>query len=292
MTTLVVGGSGFVGNYFLRLSKQSEIKYLTPTHQELDITSKLQVKHFFSNNKSHVVINFAAYTNMDESEKERGKKIGKTWMTNYIGVKNLVRQISASNIFFIQISTDAVFPGTDEYPGPYRETDEPSLTGEGLNWYGFTKLKAESEVKKLKKNFAIVRISHPFGDPTSKKDLVNKTIKNIQLGHPLFSDQLFTPTFLEDLIKVIWKIQRKRISGIFHVGCHNLVSRIEFSRYLAQKLKLKQELKVGSLKEFISVPNRAPRTRLGGFITLHTQKKLSLQFHNWQDALDKTLLGI
>ena len=293
MTTLIIGSSGFVGRYFIELDrKNSKGKYLTPTHQELDITVKSQVDKFFAANEIEVVINFAGYTNMDESEKERGKKNKRTWITNYMGVKILAQQCKAAGIFLIQISTDAVFPGTDRYPGPYKETDMPPTNGVCLNWYGFTKLKAEEEIKKLKKNFAIIRISHPFGNLTSQRDLISKTIIDIKRGHPLFTDQLFTPTYLEDLSKAILKIGQKKASGIFHIGCDGLVARIEFDRYLAGKLKLKEVLRIGSLQEFMSAPNRAPRTRLGGFITTETQKKLGIKFHHWQEALDKTLLAM
>lgn len=293
-TTLVIGGYGFVGGYFLQRSSYSypSKHYLVPTHTDLDITNKHNVLEYFAEIKPQCIINFAAYTNMDESEKERNNKKGKTLQTNYVGVNNIVDVCKKYNSFFILISTDAVFPGTDDHPGPYSEHDAPPKNGKGLNWYGFSKLRAEEKIKTVHHNYAIIRISHPFGNPKSERDLVRKTIRDITVGHRLFADQLFTPTFLEDLTKTIWKIQSGRISGIFHVGCRGLVARIEFSRYLSQKLNMKEELKVGSLKEFLAVPHRAPRTRLGGFETSETQKKLGITFHTWQEALDKTILLI
>ncbi len=283
-----------MGKHFLDMSHRFHRlqQYLVPTHTELDITRRDSVIKYFLKLKPGYVINFAAYTNMDESEKERNRKDKKTWKTNYVGVKNIVRACRACNTFCIQISTDAVFPGTDEYPGPYCESDAPQKNGKGLNWYGYTKLKAEEEVKTLGKKFAIIRISHPFGNPHSERALAKKTLRDIQAGHRLFADQLFTPTFLDDLTHVIWRIQSLAIGGIFHVGSQRLVSRIEFDRYLAQKHRIKTELKVGSLKEFLKTTHRAPRTRLGGFVHSETQKRLGLTFHNWDEALDKTLRRI
>lgn len=293
-TTLVIGGDGFVGGYFLQRSSHSHASkhYLAPTHKDLDITNKHTVLEYLAEIKPQCVINFAAYTNMDESERERNKKHEKTWAINYLGVKHIADACKKNNSFFIHISTDAVFPGTDDHPGPYSESDTLPKNGKGLNWYGFSKLRAEEKIKTMHHNYAIIRISHPFGNPKSERDLVRKTIRDIAAGHRLFADQLFTPTFLEDLTRTIWEIQSGRISGIFHVGCRGLVARIEFSRYLSQKLNMKEELKVGSLKEFLAVPHRAPRTRLGGFKTSETQKKLGLTFHTWQEALDKTILLI
>lgn len=290
-TILVIGGSGFVGKYILKniSSTGDKTVYISPSHIQLDITSLSRVNSYFTKVKPQLVINFAAITNMDESEKEREDKHARTWMVNYIGVSNLVKNCIKHRSFLIQISTDAVFPGTDQYPGPYSETDLPQKNGKDLNWYGFTKLKAEEKIMTMMKKYAIIRISHPFGNPLSERDLVNKTIRDIHKGHKLFVDQLFTPTYLQDLASAIQNIISHQICGIFHIGCRGLVPRIEFDRYLAKKLKLKNTLKVGSLKEFLSSYNRAPRTRLGGFNTEISQKKLGLSFHHWQEALDKTL---
>lgn len=290
LLTLIIGGSGFVGKYFWDMSRRlNPNRYIAPAHSDLDITNKHHVLEYFSNIRPRYVINFAAITNVEASEKERNNRKGKTWLTNYVGVKNLVAASKKYHSFFIQLSTDAVFSGTEDYSGPYRETDAPSRNGKGLNWYGLSKLMAEEEIKTMNRSYAIVRISHPFGNPASGRDLVRKTILDITVGHQIFADQLFTPTYLEDLVATVWKIQSREVSGIFHVGCKNVVARIEFDRYLAQKLKMKDVLNVGSLKEFLVAPRRAPRTRLGGFVVSQTQKVLGIKFHLWQDALDKTL---
>lgn len=284
-STLVIGGLGFVSSEFLRLSKLKTI-FLVPEHRELDITNKQDLKKFISKTHPDYVINFAAITNMDDSEKERKNKKKQTWQVNFEGVKNLVEICSKKNIFLIQISTDAVFPGDVNYPGPYSEKDKPPQDGKGLNWYGYTKLKAENEIKKLKKNYAIIRISHPFGNPASPRDLINKTIKDIKTGNKLFFDQFFTPTFTKDLALAIDRIQSKKISGIFHVGCKKIVSRLTFDRYLAKKIGMSNSLIKGSMEEFIKLPNRAPRTRLGGFTCRNTEKRLNVVFHSWKAALN------
>lgn len=289
--TLVIGGSGFVGGHFLASVKspRSWGDYIAPSHSQLDVTNKKDLLAYIRTIKPHFIINFSAITNMDKSEKERNDKNGITWRTNYLGVRNLVKASRMVNYFLIQISTDAVFPGTEEFPGPYRENDKPQKSTKYINWYGYTKLMAEKIIQTMSTSFAIIRISHPFGNPESNRDLVSKTIEDITAGHSLFADQLFTPTYLGDLVKTILKIQDKRAQGVFHVGSTNLVSRIEFDRYLAAKRKMKNNLIAGSLKEFIVRPGRAPRTRLGGFISIQTQKELGLRFHSWKNALDKTL---
>lgn len=284
--TLVIGGSGFVGSHFLYLSRRCQDSFLAPSHQELDITQKKKVFDFFTQIKPEFVINFAAIVNVAESEKERGNKKEVTWRTNVIGVKNIAQACRETKAFFIQISSDAVFPGTKEFPGPYPEDAIPPKSNRDLSWYGYSKLKAEEEVKKLKKRFAVIRISCPFGNLKSEKDLVNKTIKDIKADYKIFTDQFFTPTFIPDLTSVIWKIQVNKATGIFHVACRGLIPRIELARHLAKKLKLKEKLKEGSMAEFMKEPSRPPMTRLGGLLTKKTRKALELKFHSWQEALN------
>lgn len=284
-TIVVIGGTGFVGSYFLALSKKFKNSIIAPTRKELDITNKQSVISFFKRIKPEFVINFAGYTNINDSEKERKNRLGKTWVVNVVGVENLVEACKKANSFLIQISTDAVFPGTKDYPGPYAENAKPAKNEKTINWYGVSKLHAEKEAKKLKRNFAILRISHPFGNPRNDRDLIAKTLKDIEEEHTIFKDQLFTPTFIDDLAKAIWTIQEKKISGIFHIGCKGLVSRVEFDRHLLKLLNRKMNLIEGSMEEFLKYSSA--RTRLGGFQTEYTEKILGVTFHTWRDALKK-----
>lgn len=285
---LITGGTGLIGQQFIKHSKKQFI--LSPSHKEMDITKKQSMENFINKHRPEFIINFAAHTNIAEAEKEKGNKKGITWTTNFEGVKNLADYCHKTKAFLIQISTDAVFPGTKINPGPYDENKLPSSNKNEVNWYGFTKIKAEKEIKKLKNNYAIIRISHPFGNPKSERDLVSKTIRDINKEVGIFVDQLFTPAFIDDLILTIWAIINKRKSGIFHVGCQGLVSRFEFDQYLVKKLKIKKKIIPSSMEEFLK--HNAAHTRLGGFITTKTQDLLGINFHSWQQALDKTVLRI
>ncbi len=286
---LIIGSSGLVGSRFVERSRQYQLLLLTPSHAALPIGDRKKILAMVTKYTPQVIINFCAITNIDEAEKERGNRKGKIWQTNVVGVSNLVAVCKASGAFLIQISTDAVFPGTEDYPGPYHEDSLPSSYGKRINWYGYTKVVAEAETKKLGKLGAIVRISHPFGNLRSERDLIKKTIKDIDVSHKLFTDQQFTPTFIDDLTDAIWIIAEKKIPGIFHVGCQGLVSRWVFDQYIAKILHIKKPLIPGTMKEFLAQKGRAIRTRLGGFQTSQTQHMLGLSFHSWKEAIDKTI---
>lgn len=283
---LVIGASGLVGSKFVELSR-NRLNLLTPHHKTLDIVNKALVYKMFRKHRPRVVVNFATIINIDQTEKERGDRSGKVWQTNVVGVTNLVEACKAEGTFLIQLSSDAVFPGSQEYPGPYHEHSLPSLDGKGINWYGYTKVAAEREAKKLGKRAAILRISHPFGNTRSKKDLIIKTIDEIKSGQKLFNDQILTPTFIDDLTRAIWVITEKELPGIFHVSSTNLVSRFVFGQSVAKKLKIKKRLISGSMKGFLRQRGHATRTRLGGLETSFTQQILGISFHSWQEALNE-----
>lgn len=286
ITLLIIGSSGLVGSRFVELSRKRPFNLITPSHTTLDILNKKKLTATVKKYNPQVIINFCAITNIDEAEKERGNMHGKIWQTNVVGVSHIVEACKAMGVFFIQISTDAIFPGSEENPGPYNEDSVPCTDGKGINWYGYTKLIAETETKKLGKQSAIVRISHPFGNLCSERDLIRKTIHDISDDRKMFTDQLFTPTFIDDLTVALWIIAEKQLSGIFHVGCQELVSRWTFNQYIAKKLKNKKLLTAGSMKDLF-VRGRAIRTRLGGFQTSQTQSTLGISFHSWQDALNE-----
>src|SRR4030042_2146033 len=118
---LIIGSSGFVGSRFVELSHKRPLNLLTPSHTTLDILNKKTIMAQVKKYNPRVIINFCAITNIDASEKERGNKRGKTWQTNVMGVAHLVAACKETGTFFIQISTDAVFPGSKKNHGPYHE---------------------------------------------------------------------------------------------------------------------------------------------------------------------------
>lgn len=288
-TVLVIGSSGLVGSRFVELS-HNRLHLLTPSHGLLDVRNKTLLMEIVQQYHPRVIVNFSTIINTDETEKERGDRNGNAWQTNVVGVSHVVAACKASGAFLIQISTDAVFPGCEDYPGPYHEYSPPQYDGIGLNWYGYTKVIAEQETKQLGNQVAIIRISHAFGNPHSNKDLVKKTVDDINTGCKMFLDQQFTPTFIDDLVHAIWTIANKQLSGIFHVACTNIVSRHVFSRYIAKKLHIQKKVIPGTMKEFFAQKDRATRSRLGGLQTSQTQKMLKLSFHFWRDAVDEYLM--
>lgn len=125
---LLSGGSGILGQELQKL-----LKVYAPTHEELDVTNREQIKDFIqAKGDIELIIHAAAYTNVNMAEKE----LEKCYLTNVIGTRNIV----LPGIPVVYISTDSIFSGDN---GNYKESDIPYPK----NFYSFTKYLGELEIK-------------------------------------------------------------------------------------------------------------------------------------------------
>src|SRR3989339_340864 len=159
---LVIGATGLIGSRFVELAKN--IFEIIPVDEKvLDITNQQAVEEYFSTTQLDAVVNFAAFTNVDAAEKERNDTKGLCYKLNVTGVENLAYASKKYNKFLVQISTDFVFSGTTDNPGPYDELSPvPYELLPSMGWYGWTKKEAEVKIENARAKSAIVRIVYPF----------------------------------------------------------------------------------------------------------------------------------
>lgn len=289
---LVIGASGLVGSRFADLY-HSQTPAITPKSEELDITNKKAVQLFFDTNHQdfHSVINFAAYTDVDAAEKQRGDEKGDAWAINVVGAQNLAEAAKSFDKFFVQISTDFVFPGTHDSPGPYGEDAKTSESPDSLSWYGWTKLLGERRVREAYPASSIVRISYPYrAHFTGKLDFARNILMLYDGGklYPMFNDQKLTPTFIDEACKVFYLLLEEKKKGIYHVASTDLVSPFEFASYLLDKARgVKEIVKEGSMQEFLKTPGRTTRPRLGGLLNEKTREELGITLMTSKEAIDE-----
>lgn len=288
----ITGSAGLVGSRFLELLPK-RYKALTPEINELDIAKKDDVRKFTKKEKPDVIVHFAAYTNVDEAEKQQGKKKGLCWRANVIGTKNLVTSIDPNKTHFVHISTDYVFPGSKEDPGPYSEDHQPETDSSKLTWYGFTKGEAERFVlKTLGNKAAILRIIYPVRAHYAKKlDYLRKPLKLYDEGklYPVFTDQQVSITFIDEACLALEEIIERGHSGIFHASSKDVGSSYQLVSYLIKKARGKKGVvKKASLDEFLkTAENPARYPKHGGLKVEKTEKKLGMKFSTWRQIVDK-----
>ena len=200
MKILITGSSGQLGKS-LNLSKPKNFKILNPNKDNCDLTKNSQISNYILENDPDWVINCGAYTNVEnaESEKELAFQI------NSIAVKTISETLLKTKGKLIQISTDFVFNGDSSIP--YKTNDETSP----LNFYGFSKLKAEEYIRAIikKPNSALVlRTSWLMSQ--FKNNFATKILKLHKEKESLnvVSDQIGSPTSALNLANICWEIIR------------------------------------------------------------------------------------
>lgn len=286
---LVIGASGMVASRFIEMSA-NKIEVVGVDEKIIDITDNAAVNGYFVKNKFDSVINFAAFTNVDGAELQKGDENGLCYRLNVLGVNNIIENCKKYNIHFVQISTDFIFPGNSQYPGPYTEKSKLPNDQSGIGWYGWTKCLAEKSIIESGINYSIVRITYPFmaKDYGLKLDWARNLIKlyNEQKLYPLFQDQQYSILFIDELFEPLFKIVDKKITGIFHVASVDTVTPYESGKYLLESYSGKNvDIQKGSFVEYMNLKTRSPRPQIGGLNTSETEKKLGIKFKTWKQMI-------
>ena len=196
MKILAIGSRGQLGWELSKQEKHSNFEILAVDLPELDITNTAQIENIFALFKPSIVINAAAYTNVDKAETDHGL----AFAVNKDGPANLAKVCAKTNAPLIHISTDFVFDGNRTVP--YNELDPVSP----LSIYGKSKADGENEVRIQLKEHIILRTSWLYGIHG------HNFVKNmLRLGREkkfikVVDDQYGSPTCAADLSETIWAV--------------------------------------------------------------------------------------
>ncbi|MBI5449539.1 NAD(P)-dependent oxidoreductase [Candidatus Gottesmanbacteria bacterium] len=214
MNLLGTGLSGLVGSRIVELlSSEFHFEDLS-LDTGVDITDKDIVNERIVASNAPWLIHFAAKTDVEGAEKERifGEK-SSAWRVNVTATRHIVEACKRANKRLLYISTDYVFDGTKDV---YREDDIPNPQG----WYAVTKYEGEKLVASLGEYGLIIRIANPYRAIfPAKPDFVAKIRTMLEEGRSMFSpdDQIFVPTFIDDIARAVKKLIVEYASGVYHV---------------------------------------------------------------------------
>jgi dTDP-4-dehydrorhamnose reductase len=284
---LVTGSTGLVGSRFLELAKKYE--FSTPSFPEFDLTNKESIKKSIDQFNPEWIVNFAAFTDVNGAETQTGDENGSAWNINVKGIQNLVDAFPSQNI--IHISTDMVFPGSVESPGPYAESDKSPDSPENLTWYGWTKNRAEKII--LGNGSTVLRIIYPVRSRFEPKlDYIRGALKKFSDGtmYPLFNDQQICIAFIDEVAETIEKIIDTNSSGVFHCAS-DTTTPFELISYTVDQLGGDASLiKSASIVDFLATQaNKSRYPVYGGLKTVFTENKLDLHFSTWQTVVEKLI---
>ena len=255
---LTTGLSGLVGSTF---RDAFETKYdftnLDISHPEnpVDITNYNQVSAAIQNHPAESIIHLAAFTDVTAAYEQKDDTSGLAYRVNVTGTEHIAQAAKESGKHLIHISTAFVFDGTKETL--YSESDATNP----IEWYGYTKAKAEEAVAAIcdPQLWSILRIDFPFrSSPSPRPDIVRKNIQAMEKGYPLFTDHFFGPTFLDDFAKILdWAVSDSSAStGMYHASSGEKWSDFELAQALIKAQNLPYTAKPGSLDEYLKTLQR------------------------------------
>lgn len=245
---LVLGGSGLIGSKFIELNKDS-FEFEAPDLYELDILNTSQLESKISNFDGEVVLNFAAFTNVDGAEDEKGNKEGIVYKLNSKAPQDLALICKTNDKLLVHISTDYVFDGNKE-DSPYSEDDLPNP----VSWYGETKYYAEKFVQESGAKVCIVRFSMPFSAQFADKMDIGRTfLKLLKEGSEIqaINNQKVTPLLVDDAAVALRELIKAQKTGIWQVVCSDFTSPFDFAKTIAREFSLDENLvKPTSFEEY------------------------------------------
>lgn len=236
MNILVTGANGQLGNEMRVVSKNSKDHYFFSdiTDQEgietihLDITNKDEIQRWVEENDIKLIVNCAAYTNVDkaESDYENAELLNAT-AVGYLA--EAAKQVEGT---LIHVSTDYVFGGGNSRT-PYKEDETASPT----SVYGLTKLHGERKIVDSGCNYLIIRTAWLYSEfgKNFVKTMMSLTSTRKELK--VVFDQVGTPTYAGDLASVIYSIIEKRQydkQGIYHFSNEGVCSWFDFALKIAE----------------------------------------------------------
>ena len=277
---LVTGGSGQLGQCFHAVTNQfSEINLFFASRNEVDITRPESIANFYRKNPFDGIINCAAYTNVDQAEKEEESAL----KINTEGLQNLIDFAENKNLSIIHFSTDYVFAGQATEPYPEEAITNP------IGIYGISKLQGEILLSKSSCKNVTIRTSwlfSPFG-----KNFV-KTITRLakeKSAIKVVHDQWGKPTYGIDLARTVLKLISNNTIYTFpilHYANQGVCSWKEFAEAIINELEHKTTIQGIPTSAY---PTLTKRPKYSILDTGQIEKELQIEIPTWQESLKKCI---
>lgn len=230
MNILVTGANGQLGNHMrLLASATREDNYTFVDVDELDLTQEVSVWSYFRHHQVDVVVNCAAYTNVDRAEEEETVAD----RVNHQAVRYLAEAAKACHALLVHVSTDYVFGGNINNI-PCTENQSVNPTGA----YGRTKLAGERAIQEVGCRYVIIRTAWLYSE--YGRNFV-KTMMSLIASRPelkVVFDQVGTPTYAGDLAAAIMHIihSAEVPCGIYHYSNEGVCSWYDFAQAIARQM--------------------------------------------------------
>ncbi|HSK50713.1 MAG TPA: dTDP-4-dehydrorhamnose reductase [Solirubrobacterales bacterium] len=269
MKLLITGAAGMLGRDLLLAAGNAGHDVVGFGRAELDVTKAEQVGRRIELERPDVVINSAAWTDVDGAEAAEQE----AFAVNGTGAGNVAAAAAAVGASVVYVSTDYVFDGAKGEP--YVESDQPAP----LSAYGRTKLAGEEATAAANKRHFIVRSAGIFGIGGNNFVETMLRLAEGQSEVLVVRDQVGSPTYTWHLAYGIVRLIEGLEFGIHHMAAAGQCSWYEFAREIFEQAKVDCKVLSVSTEEFGRPAARPP------FSALTSQREHAIRLPSWQDGL-------
>ncbi|MBO4993640.1 MAG: dTDP-4-dehydrorhamnose reductase [Alistipes sp.] len=231
---LVTGANGQLGMEMRILGAVAPNEYIFTDVEELDITDKKAVEDFVCQNNIQIIVNCAAYTNVDRAEEDEAT----AERINAEAVRNLAEAAKMVDGTLFHISTDYVFGGEGNTP----RTEDMPLDPQGA--YGRTKLHGEQAIAEVGCKAIIIRTAWLYSEFGKNFLLTMLRLTKEKPAINVVFDQVGTPTYAGDLALTIFSIIEGDMyagnEGVYHFSNEGVCSWYDFAQEIATAMGHKE----------------------------------------------------
>lgn len=232
MKILGTGLSGLVGSRIVELLSPKHTFVNYSLENGVDITNREDIiSRITGDTESSWVIHLAAYTNVQQAEADRALGAeSAAWKVNVTATEYIIEACVASHKRLLYVDTDYAFDGSKQL-----YTEEDSV--HPLSWYGETKSEGAKRALALGDMGLVIRISNPYrAHPVGKKDFAHKMLERLLANQEVVApaDQLFVPTFIDDIAGAMDTLLSRAASGMYHVVGSQAVSPFDVAKTIAR----------------------------------------------------------
>lgn len=267
MKILVTGAGGQLGAALRKTLIAHEVVALT--HQQLDIARLQQVREALGLHGPALVINAAAYNNVDGAESD----LSAAYRGNSLGPRNLAVVTAERRTPLLHVSTDYVFDGDNSRP--YHEYDQPNPQ----TVYGASKLAGEEAVRALNRRHYIVRTAWLYDVPGRNFPNTMLTLAQTRPEVRVVSDQFGSPTYVPHLAQALARLLEAETYGTYHLAGQGGASWYELTRKLYEACGVRTSVMPVATAEFPR-PARRPR-----YSVLTTIQDPQILLPPWEEGL-------
>ncbi|MGL5592881.1 MAG: dTDP-4-dehydrorhamnose reductase [Cetobacterium sp.] len=273
---LITGANGQLGHDFQRIFKERNLGFIATDYKELDITNIDAVREFVKDKNINLIINCAAYNNVDKAEEE--KEI--CWQLNAAAPRDLALVAKKIGADYITYSTDFVFDGSKNTP--YTEEDTPKP----LSAYSEAKAEGERLVLEVYDKSFVVRTSWVFGIANNNfnKQVINWSKSRDILG--IVDDQVSVPTYSYDLALYSLKLLETKKYGLYHLSNSGVASKYDQAKYVLDSIGWKGTLNRAKSSDFILPAKRAEYSKLD---SSKLETVIGEKIPTWESGIDRFL---